>query len=150
MYGLPHAGNLGHDILEKCLNEVGYHQSPIVPGLWKHTTRPIQFTLVVDDFGVKYTSLDDANHLINTLKTHCDVSVHYTGHEYVKINLDWDYNKGEVHLSMAPFRDKALKRFNNSTPSVPQDSPHPHTPPNYGARVQMTHNDTSAPVDKTQ
>ena len=51
---------------------------------------------------------------------------------------------------MAPFHDKALKRFENSTPSVPQDSPHPHTPPNYGTRVQLTHNDTSAPVDKTQ
>ena len=51
---------------------------------------------------------------------------------------------------MAPFCDKALKRFDNYTPSVPQDSPHPHTPPNYGAHVQLTHNDTSAPVDKTQ
>ena len=127
MYGLPQAGSLGHDLLEKRLNEAGYHQSAIVPGLWKHSTRPIQFTLVVDDFGVKYTSLDDANHLIDTLKKYYDVSVDHTGREYVKINLDWDYDKGEVHLSMAPYRDKALKRFDNSTPSIAQDSPHIRT-----------------------
>eukprot|EP00804_Cyclotella_cryptica_P003028 CCRYP_006015-RA/>CCRYP_006015-RA protein AED:0.47 eAED:0.47 QI:0/0/0/1/0/0/2/0/83 len=83
MYGLPQACSLGHDLLEKRLNHAGYHQSAI------------------------YTSLDDANHLIDTLKKQYDVSVDHTGHEYVKINLDWDYNKREVHLSMAPFREKA-------------------------------------------
>eukprot|EP00804_Cyclotella_cryptica_P014411 CCRYP_004761-RA/>CCRYP_004761-RA protein AED:0.45 eAED:0.51 QI:0/-1/0/1/-1/0/1/0/126 len=68
MYGLPQAGSLVRDLLEKRLNEAGYYQSAIIPGLWKHTARPIQFTLVVDDFGIKYTSLNDANHLIDTLK----------------------------------------------------------------------------------
>ena len=38
MYGPPQAGSLGHDLHEKCLNEAGYYQSPIVPGLWRHTT----------------------------------------------------------------------------------------------------------------
>ena len=109
MYGLPQVGSLGHDLLEKRLNKAGYHQSAIVPGLWKHTTRPIQFILVVDNFRVKYTSRNDANHLIDTLKKHYDVYVDDTGHEYVKINLNWDYDNGEVHISMAPFCDKALK-----------------------------------------
>jgi hypothetical protein len=36
MYGLPQAGSLGHDLLEKRLNAEGYFQSKIVPGLWKH------------------------------------------------------------------------------------------------------------------
>ncbi|KAL7474028.1 hypothetical protein ACHAW6_000819 [Cyclotella cf. meneghiniana] len=148
MYGLSQAGSLGHDLLEKCLNKDGYYQSPIVPGLWKHTTRPIQFTSVLDNFGVKYTSRNKANYLIDTLKKHYDVSADYTGRKYVKINLDWDYNKGKVHLSMAPFHDKALKHFENSTPSIVQDSPHPHTPQNYGALVEMTHTDTSTKVDK--
>ena len=39
MYGLPQAGSLGHDLLEKRLNEEGYFQSKIVPGLWKHKTK---------------------------------------------------------------------------------------------------------------
>jgi hypothetical protein len=54
MYGLPQAGLLANELLEKRLNKHGYHQSKFVPGLWKHKTRPIMFTLVVDDFGVKY------------------------------------------------------------------------------------------------
>ena len=150
MYGLSQADSLGPDLLEKHVNEAGYHQSAIIPGLWKHTTRPIQFTCVVDDFGVKYTSHDDANHLIDTLRKHYDVSVDDTGRKYVKINLDWDYDKGKVHLSMAVFRDKALEHFDNSTPSIAQDSPHLHMPSNYGAHIQMTDTDTSAPVNKTQ
>jgi hypothetical protein len=47
MYGL---GLLANELLEQRLNKHGYVQSKLVPGLWKHNTRPIQFTLVVDDF----------------------------------------------------------------------------------------------------
>jgi hypothetical protein len=53
MYGLPQAGLIANKLLEKRLNKHGYPQSRIVMGLWKHKTQPIQFTLVVDDFGVK-------------------------------------------------------------------------------------------------
>ncbi len=44
MYGLPQAGQLASELLKKCLNKHGYRQSKLVPGLWKHNTRPIQFT----------------------------------------------------------------------------------------------------------
>ena len=53
MYGLPQAGILVQQQLEQQLNEHGYHQSPLTPGLWKHRTLPISFTLCVNDFGVK-------------------------------------------------------------------------------------------------
>ncbi|KAL7475793.1 hypothetical protein ACHAW6_001695 [Cyclotella cf. meneghiniana] len=46
MYSPPQTGSLGHDLLEKCLHIAGYHQSAIVLGLWKHTTRPIQSPLL--------------------------------------------------------------------------------------------------------
>ena len=55
MYGLPHTGLLANKQLEKRLNKHGYQQRKLVPGLCKHKTRPIHFTLVVDNFGVKYT-----------------------------------------------------------------------------------------------
>ena len=60
MYGLPQAGTLAQELLEKRLNKQGYYQSKIVPGLWLHEWRPIQFTLVVDDFGVKYVGREHA------------------------------------------------------------------------------------------
>ena len=63
MYGLPQAGLIANELLEKRLNKHGYRQSKLVPGLWKHDTRPIQFTLVVDDFGVKYVGEEHAQHL---------------------------------------------------------------------------------------
>ena len=64
MYGLPQAGLLAQELLQERLAEHGYHQSKIIPGLWKHETRPIVFTLVVDDFGVKYVNKEDAEHLM--------------------------------------------------------------------------------------
>jgi hypothetical protein len=69
MYRL--AGLLANELLEKRLNKHGYHQSKLVPGLWKHNTRPMQFTLVVDDFGVKYVGVERANHL-KDYKLTCD------------------------------------------------------------------------------
>ena len=54
MYGLPQAGIIANELLEKRLNKHGYFQSQYIPGLWTHESRPIAFTLVVDDFGVKY------------------------------------------------------------------------------------------------
>jgi len=60
MYGFPQAGLLANELLEKRFNEHGYHQSKLVPGLWKHEWRLIQFTLVVDDFGVKYVGKEHA------------------------------------------------------------------------------------------
>jgi len=59
MYGLPQAGSLSHDLLEQRLNKEGYFQSQIVPALWKHSTKPIQFVLEVDDFGIKYHFLSE-------------------------------------------------------------------------------------------
>ena len=68
IYGLPQAGLLANILLEKRLHEHGYFQSTIILGLWTHTTRPIQFTLVVDDFRVKYVGEEHAEHLRSVLQ----------------------------------------------------------------------------------
>ncbi len=64
MYGLPQAGILAQELLEKQLNEHGYSQSKAVLGLWTHKTQSISFTLVVDDFGVKYVGKEHAMQLL--------------------------------------------------------------------------------------
>ena len=53
MYGLPQAGILANQLLRKRLKPHGYYEVQHTPGLWRHESLPIQFTLVVDDFGVK-------------------------------------------------------------------------------------------------
>ena len=150
MYGLPQAGSLGQDQLEKRLNHEGYFQSQTVPGLWKHTTRPIQFILVVDDFGIKYIKKDDLDHLIRTLEKYYDVTVDLKGKEFVKIELDWDYENKRVHLSMAPYLQKALRQFDNIIPTHRHDSPYPHVEPKYGQKQQYAEYDRSAPVGKDE
>jgi hypothetical protein len=88
MYGLTQAGLLAKELLKKRLNKQGYRQSKLVPGLWKHDTRPIQFTLVVDDFGVKYVDKEHAQHLKNALKEHYKLTCDWTGKRYIGITLD--------------------------------------------------------------
>ncbi len=68
MYGLLQAGILAQELLEKQLNKHGYSQSKAVLSLWTHKTQPISFTLVLDDFGVKYTREEHAMQLISILK----------------------------------------------------------------------------------
>ncbi len=53
MYGLPQAGILANRLLKQCLAKHGYYEVAHTPGLWKHISCPIRFTLVVDDFGTK-------------------------------------------------------------------------------------------------
>ena len=145
MYGLPQSGLLANQLLEKRLNKHGYKQSKLVPGLWTHDTRPIQFTLVVDNFGVKYKHGKDARHLMNVLKNHYDVTEDWTGARYIGITLDWDYAKRQVHLSMPGYVKKALTQFNHTKPSKRQNSPFQHTPPNYGAKKQYAQEASNSP-----
>ena len=150
MYGLPQAGSLGQDQLENRLNQEGYYQSQTVSGLWKHKTKTIQFVLVVDDFGIKYINKDDLDHLIRTLEKYYEVAVDLDGKEFVKIELDWDYENKRVHLSMAPYLQKALRQFDNIVPTKRHDSPYPHIETKYGAKQQYAEYDTSAPVGKDE
>ena len=68
MYGLPQAGIFTNDLLTERLREAGYHKCQSTKGLWKHIWRPITFTLVVDDFGIKFVGETHANHLKKTLE----------------------------------------------------------------------------------
>jgi hypothetical protein len=79
MYGLPQAGILVHRLLEQRLNEHGYQQSQVTPGLWKHALRPISFMLCVHDFGVKYVGQEHAKHLLQVLNMHYKGSQDWNG-----------------------------------------------------------------------
>ncbi len=62
MYGLPQAGIIAQELLGERLKKAGYTQSKLTPRYWKHEWQPISFTLVVDDFGIKYIGKE---HLIH-------------------------------------------------------------------------------------
>jgi hypothetical protein len=64
VWGLPQAGILANKLLRKWLLPHGYYECANTPGLWKHITHPISFTLGVDNFGVKYVRKEHTDHLI--------------------------------------------------------------------------------------
>ncbi len=68
MYGLPQAGIIAQQLLKERLQKHGYHQSQTTPGLRKHDTHPISFSLVVNNFGVKYVGKENAQHLLDTVR----------------------------------------------------------------------------------
>ena len=111
MYGLPQAGIISQALLEDHLGKHGYSQSKIIPGLWMHNTRPILFSLVGDDFTVKYTRKEDAEHLLNALKKDYIASEDWEGMKYLGLTIEWNYKNGQVHLWMPGYVSKALLRF---------------------------------------
>jgi hypothetical protein len=88
------------------------------------------------------------DHLVQSLEKHYTVAVDLDEKEFVKIELDWDYENKRVHLSVAPYLQKALRQFDNLLPTHCHDSPYPHIEPKYGAKQQYAKYDTSAPVGK--
>lgn len=68
IYGLSQAGMLANKLLKERLAPYSYHKVQDAPGLFKHETWPIQFTLVVHNFGFKNVGKQHANHLVAILK----------------------------------------------------------------------------------
>lgn len=79
MYSLPQAGILANHRLQKHLATAGYSPMPHMPGLYQHHTHPIAFSLVVDDFGIKYVGQEHAEHLVDTLCSLSTVTKDWTG-----------------------------------------------------------------------
>jgi hypothetical protein len=136
MYGLPQAGIIANQRLEKHLAKYGYKPTYLTPGLWRHESQTITFSLVVDDFGVKYVGDQHTRHLIKALEDLYTVSSNWTGSLYCGLTLNWGYTNCTVDLSMPNYVATALHKFQHPPPSRRQHAPHHWTWPVYGARVQ--------------
>ena len=98
--------------------------------------RPIKFTLVDDNFGVKYIGAEHVPHLLQVLRQDYEIEEDWEGTRCLGITLDWNYKTQEVHLSMPGYVEKALAQFGHKIPEEPQHQPHKHTTPLYGATIQ--------------
>ena len=106
------------------------------------------FSLIVDDFGVKYVGKEHAEHLLRTLRKDYTVTDDWKGEKYNGITIDWDYVKRQVHLSMPGYCKEALTRFKHKLRKV-NDQPHCHVLPVYGRTVQYAAKEDESPkVDK--
>ena len=152
-YGLKQSGKLANDLLRTRLEKAGYYEAATTPGLWKHTWRPIQFTLIVDDFGVEYVGKKHADHLAGVLQQHHEITQDWDGKKFAGIDLDWNYAKKHkdrtCRLSMKNYIADLLIKLGHPMPNKPQRSPHRCKPITYGSKIQMAPEaDTSKPLNE--
>ena len=145
MPGLKQAGRIANDRLEKHLATFGYTPVPRTPSLYQHASRPVTFSLVVDDFGVKYVGQEHADHLINALQQIYEISIDWTGSQYLGLTLKWNYNRREVRVSMPGYIRAALHKFQHKWNQRRQDAPHSWNQPTYGAKVQYADDPDDSP-----
>jgi hypothetical protein len=90
VYGLKQEVLLANQLFQTLLAPFGYYPARHTPGLWLHITQPIYFTLVVDDFAVKYVGRQHAEHLRNALLRTYELTTDWTATVYSGMNLKWD------------------------------------------------------------
>ena len=146
MHGLPQAGRLAHEELVAHLAPYGYSPVRFTPGLWTHNKLKTTFTLVVDDFGLKHLSMQDAMHLKQALETKYAVTIDYSSSLYIGVSLNWNYIQREVKCSMPGYVPKLLQRLKHIVPSTPQFSPNPSPHVTHGTKVQFAKGEDTSPL----
>jgi len=109
VWGLPHAGILANKLLRQRLPPHEYYECKHTPGLWRHHTRPISFTLVVD-------GREHVDHLIKCIKEKYELTEDWSGDLYCGIKLRWDYNARTVNISMSGYIKKLLQKYKHKMP----------------------------------
>ena len=141
-YVLTQSGRLANDLLRTHLEKAGYYEAATTPGLWSHKWRPIQYILLVDDFGIKYVGKERALHLFKTLEQNYKITTDWEGTNFSEIDLAWDYNVRPANrtcrISMDGYITKVLLKYGHPRPSKLQLSPHKHREVIYGAKEQLT------------
>ena len=150
-YGLPQSGRIANDLLRTCLEKAGYYEAATTPGVWIHKWRPIQFVLIVDDFGIEYVGKQHALHLPKILEQNYEITTDWEGRKFSVIEPAWDYNDQHANIacriSMYGYIEKVLLKYGQPRPSKSHLSPHKHREVIYGAKEQLTpKDDKSSPL----
>ena len=146
MPGMKQAVRIANNRLKIHLAKFGYSPVAWTPSLWKHATKDICFSLVVDSFGVKYVGKDTADHIIQELKKLYTISIDWTGYLYCFLTIKWYYDKSICDISMPTYIQEALNKFQHPAPSRPHNAPHAWNQPVYGAAVQYSDQPDNSPL----
>ena len=79
MPGPKNSGRITNDRLQIHLAKFGYAPVARTPYLWKHATKDINFSLVVNYLGVKQVRKGNSDYLIQALKKLYTISINWTG-----------------------------------------------------------------------
>jgi hypothetical protein len=150
MYGLKQAGLLANQLLQTRVAPFGYYPAHHTPGLWMHKTRTISFSLVVDDFTLKYVGKQHADHLRNALLKTYELTTYWVGMVYSSMTLKWDYKNGTCDISMPGSVSNVLIKSQHDAPKHPQYTPSRYVTPVYGAKTQYATTDETPPLTSKQ
>jgi hypothetical protein len=82
VYGLPQAGILANELLQRRVVQDGYRPTSHKHGLWMHDRRQIALSLVIDDFGIIYVGQEHVEHLKVSNEKHYQISCDWAGSPY--------------------------------------------------------------------
>ena len=137
-YGLPQAGILANDLLRSHLKAKGFYEEASTPGLWCHKWRPIQFCLIINNFGVEYVGLEHFTYLINILKKFHGVQYNMAGNKFAGMDIEWNYVACHCHISMPGYISLLLLKYKHPHPTKPRLSPYKCLPITYGTNSHIT------------
>lgn len=155
LYGMRQAGYLAHKEIIEHLSNNGYTAAPNTPCLFKHHTDDIEFTLITDDFGVRYGNKAAADKLLEVMSRRYPMTHEWEGKKYAGFDILFDYNQStrRVEISMNGYIAAVLKRFKHLVnPTHNVYSPEFFQPINYGSKdSQLTkQSDKSPPLSATE
>jgi hypothetical protein len=126
IYGLLQAGIPANKQVSEKLLPASYYADAHTPGLRRHVTQTIQFTLFVENFGIKYKGKKHLGHLIAAIRAlGYTVDVDKAGSLYGGITLKWNYKQRYLGISMPGYVAKIMSRFKHEKPTKPPYSPYP-------------------------
>jgi hypothetical protein len=97
----------------------GFYKAASTPGLWCHKWRPLQFCLIVDDFGVEYVGIEHFYFFLELLKKIHGVQCNMARDKLAGIAIQWDYPGKCCRLSMPRYINNLLLKFKHPCPLKP-------------------------------
>lgn len=142
MFGVKQAGKIANRTLKARMGEDEYYECKHTPGLCQHSTRPIWFSLVIDNIFVSYINHDNAMHLVKSLEKHYELKTDWEAKIFCGVHLKWDYMNRICDISMPGYVKKALQCFtmrNRHDVKIPRTpGSHRTTAPKHNSQQNQT------------
>lgn len=116
IYGHPEAGRLWQQTLVRdCLTPAGFKALPSSPCLFANEDKTVVFSLVVDDFFIKYRTREAAEPLLVALKKLYTITTDEEAEKYLGLTIDWDKGRS-VSLSLPGYISQLIASIGWSSP----------------------------------
>ena len=151
IYGHPEAGRLWQrELIDNCLTPAGFRSLPSAPCLFTNEDKSVVFSLVVDDFFVKYRARADAEPLLEALRARYTITQDESASKYLGLSLDWEKAINSMSISLPGYINDLIERIDWKSDAKA------HAPAcvaelnkkTYSRGPQMTEVDSSEPLDE--